>query len=160
MFQMIPSVSMKQLVSYIPPIFLVTLIKWSFIFIFVMLLLSLLKKLSPGNRHTLWLLLIYGLILIPILSGFMPYSLFENSKSLSQRGEVVKTFNDLFFLQPISMEAYSVPAVTTAAPVKASVHAPASGYNRPLFMVLIWVAGVFVASFRVIIGERCRHAYD
>lgn len=153
MFQMIPSVSMKQLVSYIPPIFLVTLIKWSFIFIFVMLLLSLLKKLSPGNRHTLWLLLIYGLVLIPILSGFMPYSLFENSKSLSQRGEVVKTFNDLFFLQPISMEAYSVPAVTTAAPVKASVHAPASGYNWPLFMVLIWVAGVFVASFRVIIGR-------
>jgi beta-lactamase regulating signal transducer with metallopeptidase domain len=118
-----------------------------------MLLLSLIRKLSPNNRHMLWLLLIYGLILIPILSGFLPYSWFDNAKPLSQRGEVARTFNDLFFLKTIDLEAQSVPAMTSAVPLQAIAHPPVSGPNWPLFMVIVWVAGGFVASFRVIIGR-------
>jgi len=130
-----------------------TLIKWSLLFFIVVLLLTLFKSLSSGNRHTLWLMLIYGLILVPLLSGFMPYTLLENLKPVSQRGEITKTINDLFFLQPISMEGYTVPDISITEPVQTMVHVHALGCNWSLIIVLIWIAGAFIASFRVIAGR-------
>ena len=153
MFQMIQRFRIDQLALHIPPILLVTLIKWSSLFILVTILLSLFKKLTPGNKHLLWLLLIYGLLLVPILSGLLPYSWFKDSRSLSERGEVVKVMNDIFFVQPLAMETGSLSVATDAAPLQSTLHTLASGYNWSLFMVLIWFAGVFIASFRVLIGR-------
>jgi len=105
MLKMIPDVSLQQFLSHVPALFLITLIKWSALFSFLSVLLFLFRKLTSGHRHVLWLLLIYGLILIPLLSGLVPYPVLQNSKSLSQRAEVMRAVNDLFFLQPLGRTA-------------------------------------------------------
>ena len=136
-----------------PMVFLVTLIKWSLLFCIGLLLLSLFKRLTPGNRHILWLFLIFGLVLIPILSAFIQYPWFETSKSVSQRSEVVRRFNDIFFLQPLNQEAHSVKVMTGASSIQLSSSMTAAGSNWSLSILLCWVAGVVITSFRTIIGR-------
>jgi beta-lactamase regulating signal transducer with metallopeptidase domain len=134
-------------------VFLVTLIKWSLLFCLGSILLYVFKKLTPGNRHVLWLLLIFGLVLIPILSGFIQYPWFETSKSLSQKSEAAKRFNDIFFLQPLNQEAHSIKVTTGAVSIQSSHYTTATGPNWALSILLCWVAGIVVSSFRAIIGR-------
>jgi beta-lactamase regulating signal transducer with metallopeptidase domain len=134
-------------------VFLVTLIKWSFLFCIGLLVLSVFKKLTPGNRHILWLLLIFGLMFIPILSGFMQYPWFETSRSMSQRSEVARRFNDFFFLQPLTHEAHFVKVSTGASSIQSSSSMIADGLHWALLVLLCWVAGVVISSFRTIIGR-------
>jgi beta-lactamase regulating signal transducer with metallopeptidase domain len=151
MFPMIHKLVLSHLISYIPSLFLVTLVKWSILFAIVSFVLALLKKLSPEMKHVVWLFLIYGIVLIPLVSTFFPLFWFENADSSLPSGKIFRTLDILFYPSPIDT------AVRTSVGIEASLPGEASAHfvdgTLPFFIVVIWATGVILSSVKVVVGR-------
>jgi beta-lactamase regulating signal transducer with metallopeptidase domain len=151
MIQMIHKLVLSHLISYIPSLFLVTLVKWSILFAVVSFVLALLKKLSPEMKHVVWLFLIYGIVLTPLVSIFFPLFWFENADSSLPSVKIVRKLDILFYPSPIDT------AVRTPVGVEASLSGETSthfaGRTLPFIFVVIWVTGVFFSSVKIVVGR-------
>jgi len=64
--------SINQISLHLLSILFMTSVKGAFVFLIVYFLIKSLKKLSPEYKHLLWFFLIFGFIIIPIISMIEP----------------------------------------------------------------------------------------
>ena len=153
MFEILDTRIMYVVAREIPSILVMTCIKWTVVFTFVCLLMSLFKKLSCDIRHAVWAVLIYGLIFIVVLSLVIP--LFNLDTLSHQKPEGVLNSTISFFLNQTvtSFERGYVAALTGASLMRSVENASFSRINWNLLITTVWIAGVFIASLRIMIGR-------
>ena len=154
MFEMIHIPSVNQYSLHLLSILFISFIKGFFVFSIAYFTIPRLKNLSSEYKHILWLLLIGSFILIPVMSMFTPILQFGTVKLLKVRGEIHKAFTSLLFPQfnCIAADTFPVPSGSQiskeAFPVSQN-----SNLHWSFWIVLIWFAGAFLFSLRIIIGK-------
>jgi beta-lactamase regulating signal transducer with metallopeptidase domain len=99
------------------------------------------------------LILIYGLILIPVLSHYIPLHVLGDAKPVNHSGILDKMFNAVFNQAFRSMAESQSPALNDSAPLYRVIQESSSGLNWSLLVIVVWIAGFLITSFRVVIGK-------
>jgi beta-lactamase regulating signal transducer with metallopeptidase domain len=154
---------LNQLSMSLLSMLIATFIKGSIVFIIVYLALSILKNLSPEFKHLIWLLVICGFVLIPIISMMMPVIWINVPELTEERGELYKAITSVMHRQPTysaeaQISANQLPADELSTRAGAFLlqlrsQASANNFHWAFWALLIWAAGIIVSFLRVIIGR-------
>jgi beta-lactamase regulating signal transducer with metallopeptidase domain len=130
-----------------------TFIKGSVVFIIVYLTVSTLKNLSPEFKHLIWFVVLCGIVLIPIFSFFRSVFYVSVPRITDGRGEVYRTFTSQLFALSTYPEAARLSSQSTAAYSPMSAQSPHLNLHWSFWALVIWVAGIFLFSLRIVIGR-------
>jgi beta-lactamase regulating signal transducer with metallopeptidase domain len=140
-----------------------TFIKGSLVFTFVYLALLIFKNLSPELKHLIWLFVICGFVLIPLVSMTMPVIQLSVFKPAGERGDVYRAVISMFLTRSYfsrsaqsalsQLSTYQSSAKTVAVILQMSAQTSIRNFHWSFWVLIIWVTGIFVSYSRVVIGR-------
>lgn len=144
--------SINQFSLQIISMFLMSLIKGSFVFVPAYFVISRMRSISSEFKHLLWLFVICSFILLPVFSTFTPSIKFGILPLQNERGEVYEAFT---FLLSSELNNFTTAGLTGGARSALSfstLQRSRVGLQWPLWVLLIWFSGVFVSLLSIITG--------
>ena len=154
MLWMIRDISIEHLVLRLQPLLFWSFVKWTLLFSFVFLLLSMSKKIAADLKHLILLLLIYAVVIIPIVNAVFPLGWIGDSPLTRQGQKITNAVNVSISPQIVENVSQSmVDADTTYESLLLPSEVPA--FNWYVIFLFIWGAGIVFSSSGLIFG-RCR----